>query len=75
MTYIPAQIKLVDYDVFYISYLVAKARWITTKEGKRLQVPTEEFHRESCIVYADSELIAIRQIKKKGYLYRDIIVE
>ena len=75
MTLIPNQIRMVDYDVFYISYLVAKARWITTREGKRLQVPVEEFHRESCIVEADSETIALKQIQKKGYLYRDVVVE
>ena len=74
MEYMPNQIRLIDYDVFYISYLVAKARWIT-KEGKRLQVPVEEFHRESCLVYADNETIALKQIMKKGYIYRDIIVE
>ncbi len=53
------------------SYLIARSRWVT-RDGKKLQVPIEEYRSVEEIVMAPSVEDAIKQISRKGYLVTNI---
>lgn len=58
---------------FKVSYLKARARWIT-KQGKRLQVPIEESYPVVITVNASSPQDAINKVKQPGYIITNIQV-
>lgn len=58
---------------FKVSYLKARARWIT-EQGKKLQVPIEESHPVVTTVNASSPQDAINKVKQPGYIITNIQV-
>ena len=59
---------------FKVSYLRARAQWIT-KQGKKLQVPVEESYPVTTTVNASSSQEAINKIKQPGYIITNVQVD